>query len=134
MGAYARSFRDGDPSPTTSQKYDEGILAVRPQLYVGERWGLALEGAFEAKRFAVLDPQTDQPLSASEWRFGVIPYFSPSGRGSYRRPQLRLIYNMTARNDAARELYSTLDAFSQRSVEYYIGLGTEWWFNSSSYP
>lgn len=134
VGGYLRAFRDGDPNPTTSQKYDEGILAVRPQLYIGERFGLALEGAFEARRFAVLDPQTDAPLTASEWRFGVIPYFSPSGRGSYKRPQLRLIYNLTARNDGARELYPALDVFSQRSVEHYIGMGVEWWFNSSSYP
>jgi maltoporin len=134
VGGYLRAFRDGDPNPTTSQKYDEGILAVRPQVYLGERFGVAVEGAFEARRFAVLDPQTDAPLTASEWRFGVIPYFSPSGRGSYKRPQLRLIYNLTARNDAARELYPTLDVFSQRSVEHYIGMGVEWWFNSSSYP
>ncbi|HEY8088665.1 MAG TPA: carbohydrate porin [Polyangiaceae bacterium] len=134
VGGYLRAFRDGDPSPTTSQKYDEGILAVRPQLYLGERWGLAVEGAFEARRYAVLDPQTDQPLTASEWRFGVMPYFSPSGRGSYRRPQLRLIYALTARNSATRELYPAADVFSQRAVEQFIGLGAEWWFNSSSYP
>ena len=134
VGAYLRAFRDGDPSPTTSQKYDEGIFAVRPQLYLGERFGVALEGAYEARRYAVLDPQTDTPLAASEWRFGVMPYFSPSGRGSYKRPQLRLIYSLTARNAATRELYAAQDVFSQRSTEHYVGLGVEWWFNSSSYP
>ncbi|HEY3816756.1 MAG TPA: carbohydrate porin [Polyangiaceae bacterium] len=134
VGGYLRSFRDGDPSPTTSQKYDEGILAVRPQLYIGERWGVALEGAFEAKRLAVADPNTGQPLIASEWRAGIMPYFSPSGRGSYKRPQLRLIYAVTARNDATRELYPAQDVFSQRPVEQFVGMGVEWWFNSSSYP
>ena len=134
VGGYLRSFRDGEPRPTSSQKYDEGILAVRPQLYLGERFGVAVEGAFEARRYAVLDPQTDAPLAAQEWRFGVIPYFSPSGRGSYKRPQLRAIYNLTARNNATRELYPALDVFSQRNVEQYVGLGVEWWFNSSSYP
>jgi maltoporin len=134
VGGYLRAFRDGDPSPITSQKYDEGILAVRPQVYLGERFGVALEGAYESKRYAVLDPQTGAPLTAAEWRFGVIPYFSPSGRGSYKRPQLRFIYNLTARNDATRELYPAADVFSQRNVEHYVGLGAEWWFNSSSYP
>jgi maltoporin len=134
VGAYLRAFRDGDPSPTTSQKYDEGILAVRPQVYIGERFGVAVEGAFEARRYAVLDPQTDQPLVASEWRAGIMPYFSPSGRGSYKRPQLRLIYAITARNAATRELYPAQDVFSQRGVEQFLGLGAEWWFNSSSYP
>jgi maltoporin len=134
VGGYLRAFRDGDPSPTSSQKYDEGILAVRPQVYLGERWGVALEGAFEARRYAVLDPRTDQPLTASAWRAGVIPYFSPSGRGSYRRPQLRVIYALTARSASARELYPAEDPFSQRAVEHFVGLGAEWWFNSSSYP
>jgi maltoporin len=134
VGGYLRAFRDGDPSPITSQKYDEGILAVRPQVYLGERFGVALEGAYESKRYAVLDPQTGAPLTAAEWRFGVIPYFSPSGRGSYKRPQLRVIYNLTARNAATQELYPAQDVFSQRSVEHYLGLGAEWWFNSSSYP
>ncbi|HEY6459186.1 MAG TPA: carbohydrate porin [Polyangiaceae bacterium] len=135
VGGYLRSFRDGDPSPTTSQKYDEGILAVRPQIFVGQHWGVALEGAFEARRFAMPDPNTDQPLVASEWRAGVMPYFSPSGRGSYKRPQLRIIYALTARNDATRQqLYPAADVFSQRSVSHFLGLGAEWWFNSSSYP
>ncbi len=134
VGGYLRAFRDGDVSPTTSQKYDEGILAVRPQVFLGERFGVAMEGAFESRRYAVIDPQTEAPLTASEWRFGLMPYFSPSGRGSYKRPQLRLIYALTARNAATRELYPAQDVFSQRDTEHYIGLGVEWWFNSSSYP
>jgi hypothetical protein len=133
-GGYLRSFRDGDPSPITTQKFDEGTLVLRPQLFLGQHWGLALEGSYQAKRFAVLDPQTDQPLTAALWRGGVMPFFSPSGRGSYKRPQFRLIYAVTARNAAARELYAPGDVFSQRAVEHYIGLGVEWWFNSSSYP
>lgn len=134
VGAYVRAFRDGDPSPTTSQKYDEGIAAVRPQIYVGQRWGIALEGAYEARRYALVDPNTGQQLVASAIRGGVIPYFSPSGRGSYRRPQLRLLYAVTARNQGTRNLYPQQDVFNQRGVEQFFGVGAEWWFNSSSYP
>jgi hypothetical protein len=134
FGGYMRAFRGGGVSATTSQKYDEGVLAIRPQFYLSEHWGIAAEGAFEAKRFAVLDPNTDQPLTASEWRAGIIPYFSPSGRGSYRRPQLRVIYSITARNAATRELFPAEDVVGQRAVEQFLGLGAEWWFNSSSYP
>ena len=93
-----------------------------------------MEGAFEARRYAVLNPSSDQPLVASEWRAGIMPYFSPSGRGSYKRPQLRLIYALTARNSGTRDLYPAQDVFSQRAVEQFLGLGAEWWFNSSSYP
>jgi maltoporin len=134
VGGYLRWFRDGDPSATSTQKYDEAILVARPQIYFGDHWGLAIEGSFQERRYAWLDPQTNAPLSASMWRAGVIPYFSPAGRGSYKRPQLRLLYAASFRNDGARELYPQEDVFAQRKVEHFLGVGAEWWFNSSSYP
>ena len=133
-GAYARSFRDASPSPISVNKYDEGTVVLRPELFFGEHWGLALEGSYQARQYAELDPVTGSPLLASEWRGGVIPYFSPAGRGSYKRPQLRVLYAVTARNQAARDLYAAEDVFSQRAIEHYLGLQAEWWFNSSSYP
>jgi maltoporin len=133
-GAYFRYFTAGDPQPTSIQTYDEGTIDVRPQLFIGEHWGIAIDGSYQARQYAELDPTTNSPLYAAEWRGGIIPYFSPSGRGSYKRPQLRLLYAVTARNEGARALYATQDVFSQRSIEHYLGLGVEWWFNSSSYP
>ncbi len=134
VGAYLRFFRDGDPSPTSTQKYDEGTVVVRPQVFIGDHWGVALEGSFQARRYAILDPSGSGPLTASLLRAGIIPYFSPAGRGSFKRPQLRIIYSITARDAGARSLYATEDVFAQRTVEHFIGLGAEWWFNSSSYP
>ncbi len=134
VGGYLRAFRDGDPAPTSTNKYDEGTVVVRPQLYFGQHWGLALEGSYQERKYAYLDPNTNQQLDAQEWRGGIMPYFSPSGRGSYKRPQFRLIYAITDRNQGARDLYPTQDVFSQRSVEHYLGMQVEWWFNSSSYP
>jgi len=134
VGGYLRAFRDGDPSPTSTQKYDEGTLVVRPQVYIGEYFGVAVEGSFQERRLAVLDPKTNAPLAASALRGGIMPYFSPSGRGTYKRPQLRIIYAVTARNDGARALYPAEDVFASRKTEHFIGLGAEWWFNSSSYP
>jgi hypothetical protein len=133
-GGYLRFFQDASPSPISINKYDEGTLVLRPQLFFGEHWGLALEGSYQARQYAELDPITGSPLLASEWRGGVMPYFSPAGRGSYKRPQLRIIYAFTARNQAARDLYPAEDVFSQRAIEHYLGLQAEWWFNSSSYP
>ncbi len=134
FGAYVRSFRDGDPSPTSLNKFDEGTIVVRPQVYIGQHWGVAVEGSYQERRFAYLDPSSNKALNASEWRGGLIPYFSPSGRGSYARPQLRLIYAITDRNSGARELYAPDDVSAQRKIEHFIGIGAEWWFNSSSYP
>jgi LamB porin len=133
-GAYLRFFRDGDPSQTSIDKYDEGIAAVRPAVFLGDYFGLALEGSYQERRYAFLNGAGTGPLTASLWRFGVIPYFSPSGKGSYKRPQLRILYNLTARDSGARSLYPSQDVFAQRSVEHFLGVGAEWWFNSSSYP
>jgi maltoporin len=134
VGGYVRFFRDGDPSPTSMNKYDEGTLVLRPQIYFGEHWGLALEGSYQERKYAFIDPSTGNQLDAAEWRGGIMPYFSPSGRGSYKRPQLRAIYAITDRNQGARDLYPAQDVFSQRTVEHFLGLQAEWWFNSSSYP
>ena len=53
VGGYLRFFRDGDPSATTTEKYDEGTVVVRPQIYIGEHWGIRVRGALPlAKRLA----------------------------------------------------------------------------------
>jgi maltoporin len=134
VGGYLRFFRDGDPSSTSTQKYDEGTIDVRPQLYFGEHWGLAVDLSYQQRRFAFLDPDTNAPLTATVGKFGVIPFFSPAGRGSYKRPQFRLLYVASARNAGTRQLYPVEDVFAQRKVEHFAGAGVEWWFNSSSYP
>jgi maltoporin len=133
-GGYVRAFRDGDPAATSMDKYNEGTLVVRPQVYIGQHWGVAVEGSYQERQYQYLDPNTNGPLTAVEWRGGLMPYFSPAGRGSYTRPQLRLIYAITDRNAGARELYAPDDVFSQRTIEHYCGIQAEWWFNSSSYP
>lgn len=133
-GSYLRFFRDGGDAPTSTEKYDEGTIVARPQIYLGERFGVAVEGSYQARRLAVLDPQTGGPLVAGMWRGGIMPYFSPTGRGSFKRPQIYLVYVASARDSGARSLYPQEDVFSQRSVEHFAGVGAEWWFNSTSYP
>lgn len=135
MGAgYVRFFRDGSPAETSTQRYDEGALVLRPSLFLGARFGVAVEGSYQQRRIAIQDPNGDGPLTASVWKAGVMPYFSPSGRGSFKRPQIRLLYVASVRDSGARGLYPAEDALSRRGVEHFAGIGAEWWFNSSSYP
>jgi maltoporin len=131
---YVRFFRDGSPSETSTQKYDEGAIVARPSVFLGERFGISVEGSYQQRRIAIVRPEDDGPLTASVAKLGVMPYFSPSGKGSFKRPQIRLLYNASFRDSGARGLYPKEDVFSQRSVEHYAGIGAEWWFNSSSYP
>jgi maltoporin len=79
-------------------------------------------------------PDGDGPLTASVAKLGIMPYFSPSGRGMFKRPVIRLLYNASFRDSGARSLYPAQDVFASRSTEHYLGVGAEWWFNSSSYP
>lgn len=132
-GGYLRFFRDGSQGITSAQKFDEGTVVARPHLFFAEHWGLALEGSYQRRIYGAVDPSGEQ-YSGGLTRFGVIPYFSPAGRGTFKRPQLRLLYVLTARDQAARSLYPKEDVFSQRPLEHFLGLSAEWWFNSSSYP
>jgi hypothetical protein len=133
-GAYLRFFRDASGAPTSLSSYDEGIALVRPQFYVGEHWGIGIEGSYQSRRYAVLDGSSNEPLVASLLRGAVLPYFSPTGRGTFKRPQIGLVYAITSRNAAAKSLYPIEDVFARRGTEHYLGITTEWWFNSSSYP
>jgi hypothetical protein len=132
--AYLRWFRDAGPAETTLSKYDEGMLALRPQWYFAEHFGLAVEGSYQARRHAVLAPDGSGPLVASMLRGAILPYFSPAGRGSFKRPLIGLIYLASSRDSGARALYPEGDAYRTRKLEHYLGLTVEWWFNSSSYP
>jgi hypothetical protein len=133
LGGYFRSFREPTPEPFRFENVDEGILVARPHLFLGDHAGVAIEGSYQAQQRGILDVNTNEPLNAHLWRFGIIPYLSPAGRGIFKRPQLRLIWAVTQRNDAARSLYADDDPFARRKVEQFFGIGAEWWFNSTSY-
>ncbi len=134
FAAYMRFFRDSSAAETSLQKYDEGALVVRPNIFLGDHFGVAVEGSYQQRRMAMLLPGTNDGLNASVSKVGVIPYFSPAGRGSFKRPQLRVLYVASFRDTATRALYPVEDVFSQRKAEHFLGVGAEWWFNSSSYP
>jgi maltoporin len=131
-GAYVRYFQDADAAIYGRNDLVEGTLALRPQVWIGEHFGIAIDASYQAQSFNMLDPVTGTgPRSASMWRFGVIPFVSPAGRGSFTRPHLRLIYAATVRDAGAQRLYAPDDPFAFNAVEHYLGLGCEWWFNSS---
>ncbi|HEY1957538.1 MAG TPA: carbohydrate porin [Polyangiaceae bacterium] len=135
-GAYYRYFSDGSEAATSLQRYSEGTVDVRPQVYLGNYFGIALDASYQARRYAFPDPNstTGAPLFASMWRFALMPHFSPFGKGSYKRPQFRVIYALSVPDAGFKALYPVEDFRAQRDVEHYLGLNVEWWFNSSSYP
>ena len=130
VGGYVRAFKDASGNPYSRNTYNEGTLTVRPQVWFLKYLGLALEGSYQQLAAAGVD-DNGNPIRAKEWRFGVIPFITPAGEGSFTRPHLRVIYAFTHRDDGARALYAPDDKFYKRNVEHFLGLGVEWWFNSS---
>ncbi|RYE90943.1 MAG: hypothetical protein EOO75_09435, partial [Myxococcales bacterium] len=128
---YLRSFRGASPDAFNYGNVDEGIVVVRPHYYFTDRVGVFLEGSYQRQLRGYVVPSSGQPFAASLARFGVVPFLSPAGPGSYVRPHLRLIMLFTSRDEGARSLYAADDVFARRQVEQYFGLSAEWWFNSS---
>lgn len=131
VAGYVRSFRAATKEEFNYAHLDEGIFVVRPHFYFGERGGVFVEASYQAQQRATLAADGKGPLSGSMTRFGVVPFLSPAGRGSYRRPQLRAIFLVSKRSDGAREFYATDDVYARRNVEQFFGIEAEWWFNSS---
>lgn len=135
MGAYFRRFRNASPD-LDIHDLNEGIVLVRPQVWLGKIAGIAVEASYQAQQraaFPDLSTTNSGPLYASMGRFGLMPFITPAGRGSYARPQIRAMYMLTLRDDGARSLYPQDDVFNQRGVDHLIGFGAEWWFGSTSY-
>jgi len=144
LGAYVRSFRDASED-LNFEDVDEGIVAARPHVYFGELGGVAVEGSYQASQRGVLwgaqlptgelDPADAPtgPHTGRLFRVGFVPFLSPAGRGNFSRPQLRFIWALTFRDEASKAFYPQDDVFGLRDVEHFIGVGAEWWFNSSSY-
>ncbi|MDC3953065.1 carbohydrate porin [Polyangium jinanense] len=139
---YFRSFRDA----STSLDYndvDEGIIMARPHFFLTEWGGIATEISYQAQQRGVryqpptppgqpIPAPTNDPVMGGLFRIGLVPFLNPAGKGSYSRPQLRLIYLLTHRDEGARSMYPKDDVFSLREWEHFFGVGVEWWFNAQT--
>jgi maltoporin len=131
VGSYFRSLRTGTKETFNFYNLDEGIFSVRPHVFFTDRIGLAAEFSYQAQQRAIIGTSGNSPFRATVARFGLIPFLSPGGKGSYQRPHLRAIWAVSARNDDARSLYPKDDPSGVRRLEQFFGVGAEWWFNSS---
>ncbi|HEY2749243.1 MAG TPA: carbohydrate porin, partial [Polyangia bacterium] len=131
-GAYLRRFTDASTAPFNPNSYTEGIIALRPHIYWNEYFHTAVEVSYQARKADGFDPVANRVLTPSVFRFSVLPLVAPMGRGTYSRPQIYLIYTVSAMNDDARiALYDPSDYRYGQNIVHYIGTGVEWWFNSS---
>ncbi|MBN2723202.1 MAG: carbohydrate porin [Deltaproteobacteria bacterium] len=136
FGGYFRNFIDAD---SLDYDWDDGyeiVFAARPIYWMPGEWGrnLALSGevSYQMTERNGLNPDTGVSAHPSVWKFSIIPTWF-SSRTSYSRPAIRLVYTVAMPDDDARLWYHEKDYRRSRSVEHFIGIQAEWWFNSSTY-
>ncbi len=132
FAGYLRRFRDATAVAYTPNSYTEGIIAARPHIYWTKYFHTAFEFSYQARRADGLDYVAQRVLTPQVFRASVLPLVAPLGSGTYSRPQLYVIYTVSAVNQDARiALYDPTDYRYGQSTVHYLGLGVEWWFNSS---
>ena len=128
--AYFRNFRDG--SPTDNGGFNEGAVAVRPTAYFGKYFHTAVELSYQVRRPLTVDQDRGVHLTPMVARASLIPIVAPLGRGTYSRPILYAVYTLSyLSNDAQYYLFDPQDVRAGKALVHYLGLGAEWWFNSS---
>lgn len=136
LGAYWRSFLDADGLDFDWDDGTELVFSARPMLFIPEIFGrqVALGGEVSYQRSdrAGLHPETNAPAHPSVWKFSFLPTWI-TGEDTYSRPVIRLFYTVALPNEDARLWYHRLDDRRTRSVEHFVGISAEWWFNSSTY-
>jgi len=132
VAAYFSSFSDASGLENNARDYEEVVVDVRPVFYLTETVHLALDASYQLRAPHAFGPDGESPQRASVAQFGVMPMIVPGGTGLWSRPSLRLIYAVRLLSeDARRVLYAETDARRDRGVDHYLGLGVEWWFNST---
>lgn len=130
LGGYARYFVDADPDIYDNDDRWEVGGALRPAWFVTEHLQLLSEVNVQLLRPNGISSETGQQEIPVVWQLGLMPSVSV-GRGSYARPQLRLVYAVSFLNASARQSFAPEDIRRSRSVQHFLGLNVEWWFNSS---
>jgi len=147
-GFYARYFKDADPNVYDINDYWEGVLTVRLQMYPVSFLHVAVEAGESFRQTTGLantmpkfDPQSQSFIpppheTPSVTNVALMLIYSPFGKGTFTRPQLRLLGPVQIPNAAARHLYPEEDirAGGDKIIDnliWGIGVQAEWWFNSS---
>jgi maltoporin len=130
LAGYYRHYQDGSPVDNTG--FDEGIVSVRPTVYFGKYFHTAVELSYQVRRPLTVDQDRGTYLLPMVARASVLPIVAPLGRGTYSRPIIYGVYTLSYLNDDAQYyLFDPTDVRAGKSLVHYLGLGAEWWFNSS---
>jgi hypothetical protein len=88
------------------------------------------ELSYQGRRPNGLDPDSQSHLVPGVFKASVMPTLSWD-RGTYTRPQLRLVYTVSYLDQGARRSFDREDPRRGVAVHHYLGAQVEWWYNSS---
>jgi maltoporin len=131
VGGYLRYFHDAQDMSYNRNNFWEYVLDVRPYIFVGKYFRQAFDLSFQRRVPQGLDPESGEQETPQVIKLAVMPTVAPLGGGNYGRPELRVIYSLSIRNHGARMLYAKEDPRRGQELEHFLGIGAEWWFNSS---
>jgi len=129
-GGYLRYFRDADGVVDDPDDGWEYVLAVRPHLFFHHHLHGVFEASYQGRRPNGLDPDSQTHLVPGVFKFSVMPTLSWD-RGSYARPQIRLVYTVSYLDQGARLSFPEQDPRRGVAVQHFLGAQVEWWYNSS---
>jgi maltoporin len=129
-GGYLRRFAAAGPDPTRDEGW-EYIADVRPHAQIAGDVEGAVDLSYQARFPRALSPTELEAMDPAVFQIAPMVLYSPFGRGSYDRPQMRVVYRAAHLNAAARDLYAMEDPRRDRAWVHYLGLQAEWWFNST---
>lgn len=132
IGGYLRYFKDADPNVYDIDDKWEYIIVLRPYLFWLNYFGSAIEFSFEQQFPFGLNPQTkdlENPYIIAGAIFPII--ITPYGAGTYTRPHFRFIYRASYLSKEFRNTLPKDNPLKSHSIEHFLGIQAEWWFNSS---
>jgi len=138
-GGYLRWFKDADPNASDRDDGWEAAVALRPAIYLGKYFTQLFEVSYQERRPNGVSPNTGTLLRPAAFQLAIMPTLSV-GKGSYTRPQFRLVYAVSALNEGARDLYPLFPTAPDgvvravrrgQSVQHLLGVMVEWWFQGS---
>lgn len=131
-GGYWRRFNDADDQRIDNDDFAEGAAVLRPIWFATEHFHQALEVSWQTRRPFGTEFESGAVRVPQVLQLSVMEIIGLK-RGSYARPHLRLHYTLSLSNEAARNQYVEGDVRRPAAVEHFVGIGAEWWFNSSRY-
>jgi maltoporin len=129
-GGYLRYFSDADGVVSDPDDGWEYVFSVRPHLFLHKHFHQVFELSFQGCRPNGLNPETQTHLIPNVFKASVMPTLSWD-RGTYTRPQLRVVYTLSYLDEGARLLFARQDPRRGVAVHHFLGAQVEWWFNSS---